>query len=376
MNKTAKTIIWLIVILVVIGGIWWGTSRKPKEKISVVIGTMLPLSGKNALNGQYIKEGIEMAQEEINAAGGINGSLLKIIFEDDQCDPKMGANIAQKLINVDKIHLVLGPWCSSVALAIAPQFEQSKTIMIAEVLTPKLTEAGDYIFRVQPTGALYMKILANEAYNKLNLKTAAVMALNNDYGISVKDSFVNNFEGLGGEILAIEQYSDQETDFRTILTKIKNKNPEAVLLSSYAKDAGQIMKQAKELGIKTQFLGVPALENKDLITMGEEAVNGLIYPYHFDFEKQDPKVQEFVLNYRNHFGHDPDGFSVLMYDGTHIAARILAECGSDTDCMKKELYEGVFDGVVGKMTFDGNGDPNVPVILKTVRDGEFVSYGD
>jgi branched-chain amino acid transport system substrate-binding protein len=376
MNKATKIIIGIIVAIVVIGGIWYGVSKKPTTpttKEPIKIGVMLPLSGKNALNGQYIQQAIILAQEEINQNGGINGKKLEIIFEDDQCDPKVGATIAQKLINVDKVPLVLGPWCSSVALAVAPTFENSKTIMIAEVITPKLTTAGDYIFRVQPTGAFYMKTLAEEVVKTLGIKKAGVMYIGNDYGASVKDAFVKEFENNGGTVVDVEQYMDKQTDFRTELIKISQKNPQAILLASYAQDAGLILKQAKELGINVQFLGVPALENKDLIKIAGEAAEGLIYPYHFNFENPNENVQKFVSSYTSKFGHQPDGFAVLMYDGTYIAAKILEKCNSDTECMKNELYNNTFKGVT-EIKFDSNGDPLLPINLKTIKNGQFVPY--
>jgi len=373
----SKSLNWLIpaIIVVVILAVLYFTmwQPKPSEEKVIKIGAMLPLSGKNALNGQYIQQAIILAQEEINQNGGINGKKLEIIFEDDQGDPNIGATIAQKLINVDKVPLVLGPWSSSVALAVAPMFESSKTIMIAEVITPKLTNAGDYIFRVQPTGALYMKTLAGEVVNTLRIKKVGIMYIGNDYGASVKDAFVEEFEKNGGTIVDVEQYMDKQTDFRTELTKISQKNPQAILLVSYAQDAGLILKQAKELGINVQFLGVPALENRDLIKIAGEAAEGLIYPYHFDFESPNENVQKFVSNYTAKFGHPPDGFAVLMYDGTYIAAKILEKCGRDTECMKNALYNNTFKGVT-EIKFDSNGDPLIPINLKTIKNGQFVPY--
>jgi branched-chain amino acid transport system substrate-binding protein len=376
MDKSTKIIIGIIVAVIVIVGIWYGVSKKPTTpttKETIKIGAILPLSGKNALNGQYIQQAIILAQEEINQNGGINGKKLEIIFEDDQCDPKVGATIAKKLINIDKVPLVLGPWCSSVALAVAPTFENSKTIMIAEVITPKLTTAGDYIFRVQPTGAFYMKTLAEEVVKSLGIKKAGVMYIGNDYGASVKDAFVREFENNGGTIVDVEQYMDKQTDFRTELMKILQKNPQAILLASYAQDAGLILKQAKELGINVQFLGVPALENKDLIKIAGEAAEGLIYPYHFNFENPNENVQKFISNYTSKFGHPPDGFAVLMYDGTYITAKILEKCGRDTECMKNELYNNTFKGVT-EIKFDSNGDPLLPINLKTIKNSQFVPY--
>jgi len=148
MTNTSKIILWLLVIIVVIIGIWYGVSRKPAEEEPIKIGAVLPLTGTESSWGADAKEGIELAVEEINSRGGIKNKKIEIIYEDGQCKPEPAVTAAQKLINVDRVSVIIGEICSSATLAIAPITETAKVVLISPgSASPKITEAGDFIFR-------------------------------------------------------------------------------------------------------------------------------------------------------------------------------------------------------------------------------------
>jgi len=262
---------------------------------TIKIGAILPLSGDNARYGVWIKEGLELKREEINASGGINGKKLEIIYEDDQAKPQIAASAMQKLATVDKVPVVFGSWASSSVLAQAPIAEKSKVVVMAEAISPKIRDAGDYIFRIQPDARYYIRELVPFVYNQLEIRTVSILFVNNDFGVDQKEVFKAEFEKLGGKILSIEEFKQGDTDFRTPLSKIKRQNPQGVFLPAYI-EAGHILKQAKEIGLKAQFLGSIPFENPDILELAGIAAEGVIYPHHFDSESEDPLVQQYQKN--------------------------------------------------------------------------------
>lgn len=375
MTKTIKTIIWVVVAVIVVVGIWYGVSRKPAEKGVIKIGATLPLSGKNATYGNEIKNAIDLAIEEINNNGGIQGRKLEMIYEDDQADPKIGTNAMQKLVNIDKVPVVLGSWVSGVVVASAPIAEQAKVIVMAEAIAPAITNAGDYIFRIQPSAGFYSEKLMEVVINKLNLKKIAIIYINNEFGVALRDTVKSVAQKLGGQIVIEETYMPGDTDFKTQLTKIKSANLEALFIGGYQEQIN-IIKQTNELGIKTQLLAGPPFESQTTLESLGALAEGVIYPYHFAVENANPKTISYMNAYKKKFGVETGGFAPLMYDAVYIIASAMEKCEINTDCIKTELYNTNYSGVSGNITFDKNGDPIIPIVIKTVKNGQFVPYSE
>jgi len=345
----------------------------PTTKEPIKIGAILPLSGKNATYGNEIKNAIDLAIEEINNSGGINGRKIEVIYEDDQADPKVGVNAMQKLVNIDKVPVVLGSWVSGVVVASAPIAEKAKVIVMAEAIAPAITNAGDYIFRIQPSATYYSDKLMEVVINKLGLKKIAIIYINNEFGVALRDTLRSATQRLGGQIVAEESYMPGDSDFRSQLTKIKSVNPEALFIGGYQEQIN-IIKQANELGLKTQFLAGPPFESQTTIQSLGNLAEGVIYPYHFAVEKANPKTISYMEAYKKKFGVETGGFAPLMYDAVYIIANAMKKCETNTDCIKTELYNTNYNGVSGNITFDKNGDPIIPIIIKTVKNGKFVPY--
>ncbi len=371
-NQTKLWVVIVIVAVVVISLIAISSLKKPKEQETIKIGALLPLSGKNAVYGIEIKNAIELAKDEINLKGGINGKRLEIIYEDDQAEPAIGTNGMQKLVSIDKVPVVLGSWASGVVVATAPIAEQSHVIVMASAISPAITNAGDYIFRIQPSATFYTS-KSVELLRKLNVSTAAIIFVNNEFGKGLKDAFVSDFELNGGKVVAIEAYAQGDTDFRSQLTKIKEKNPEIIFIPGY-QDTIDVVKQIKELGIQSKILAGPPFESKSTLEKLGNMAEGILYPYHYVTGKDDPKAKQYEQRYLAKYGVPTGGFAPLMYDATHIIANALKKCGEKTDCIKQELYNTKYDGVIGTVTFDTNGDPSVSIVMKTVKNGQFVPY--
>lgn len=356
----------LTIVLVII--------QTKKEPEVIKIGAILPLTGPSAQYGRWIQEALELGKEEINSQGGINGKKLEIIYEDDQANPTFAANAMRKLVNRDMVPLVFGSWASSCVLAQAPIAEQTRTVLMAEAISPKIRDAGDYIFRIQPDARYYLRKFVPFVYNELGIRKVSILYVNNDFGLDQANVFKSEFEAMGGVILSIDAFEQGATDFKTELVKVKAKNSEAIFCPAYTEIA-VVLKQAKELGMNQQFLTSIPFENPDIIKAAGNAAEGVTYPHHFDPEALDPLVQEFQKKYEARYGRKAEGFAALAYDGIRIIAEVMKKCGSDATCIKDELYKVKdFPGVTGSTTFDDHGDVVKPIVIKTVRNGAFVKY--
>lgn len=327
----------------------------------MTIGALLPLSGPNAVYGIEIQNAIELARNEINAAGGINGQQLKIRYEDDQASPVVGVNAMQKLLTVDNVHVVLGSWSSGVVLATAPITEQQNVLVMASAIAPAISDAGDYVFRIQPSAHAYTALSAALTY-----KTAAILHANTEFATALKDAFLQDFQGI---VVAVEVYEEQDRDVRTQLTRIKEEMPELLFIAGY-QDTITVITQAHELGITAQLLAGPPFESAATLAALGDLAEGVLYPYHF--VPGEARSRNYERAYYEQYGTPTGGFAPLMYDATHIIAHTLRACQHNTTCMVHALHEIRYEGVSGTITFDENGDPSIPLVMKTVRDGVFV----
>ncbi len=376
MSRTTKTIIWLIVILVVIAGIWWGVSnRKPREE-AIKIGAILPLTGGASIYGESAKEGVDLAIEEMNNKGGINGRKIEIIYEDSKAEPKEGVSAINKLITVDKVPVIIGAMTSSVTLAVAPIAEENQVVLLSPGSSaPKITKAGDYIFRNEVSEEFGARKSA-EFYYDAGFKEIAILYINNDYGVSVKETTKKVYQEKGGKISTAEAFVQKTTDFRTSLQKIKNSKPQALLIVAH-EEYPMIIRQMKEVGMELPILTTPVFESKELLNKLGELAEGVIYSCYstFDLESQKEEVKQFLDNFRKKYSKDPSYYAALGYDAAYLLKIAIEKGGYHSDGIKNALYTiEDYPGVSGITSFDENGDVIKPVILKTVKNGKFVVY--
>lgn len=344
------------------------------DAVPLRVGALLPLSGKNEYYGKEIQNAIELARAEINEQGGIGGRRLEVVYEDDKTDPRLGVSGMNKLATADRVPVVLGSWASGVVLATAPIAEEHKVVVMAEAIAPKISEAGDYIFRIQPSAVLYVHALL-EGLPKLAVRRLAVLYINNEFGRALYDTILTDAQKQNIEIVASESYAEGDQDFRTQLLKIKGQKPDALFVGGYQEQASA-MRQAHELGFTGKILASATFENQTLVAELGALAEGVIYPYHFSSDTTNPKAQDYLRQYQNRFGVASGGFGAAMYDGVFIVAEALRKCGENTACIKDALYNTRHEGVNGTTTFDSNGDPLMPIILKTVKDRKFVHLAD
>jgi branched-chain amino acid transport system substrate-binding protein len=351
-----------------------GCKQVPKE---IKIGAVLPLTGDVAVWGNNTKEGIDLAVERINATGSVDGKKIKIIYEDSEAKPEKGVTAINKLITVDRAPALIDNSISSVTLAMAPIAEKNHMVILATGATaPKITDAGDYIFRIWNSDAEEGAVTAKYVYEKLGLKKAAVLYVNNDYGKGLNEVFNKEFSGKGGEILISQPFEQSETDFRTQLTKIKKVNPDAIYLVGYPREVPQCLKQMKELGLNVKVLSTVAFEDPNIIKIAKSAAEGVIYPFPVTPTEEDSAVRIFLTAYRSKYSKEPGITCDVGYDAVNmLALAIKLSSGYNGDDIQKGLMMiKNFHGASGIMEFDKNGDVHKPMGMKIVKDGKFVWY--
>lgn len=374
MQKKNILIVTLLALIVVgiLAYFWAQAPTSHQQAEAVTIGAILPLTGPAARYGQWVQEGLELALKEINEGDGVNGRPLEIIYEDDQAQPSQAANAMQKLATVNKVPLVYGSWASSSVLAQAPIAEREKVVIMAEAISPRIRDAGDYTFRCIPDARLFLDPLVPFVYENGDGKVA-ILYINNDFGVDQAEIFQERFEKLGGEITTSEGYDPEQRDFRPHLTKVMKTKPDGVFLPGYA-EIGHILRQAKELGFESQFYSSGPFENQDIITTAGQAADGVIYAHYYDAESDNPIMQSFQTKYQEEYGKTSEGFAATGYNGlkniVHVA---LTKAGPNPQKLKQTLYDTeTFPGLFGDLRFDEKGDVNMPIFIKTVQNGEFV----
>ena len=349
-----------------------GCEKKPKEEIK--IGAILALTGSYAKVGESAKRGIEIAVEEINIKGGVQGKKIQVIYEDDQGEPQKAVSAMRKLITVDKVPAIIGPMGSSAVLAIAPIAERDHVVALSPTAsTPEITYAGDYIFRVTYSDAFEGSKMAEFSFRELRYKRIALLYINNDYGMGLKEAFKKEFIKLGGQIVIEEAYDAKSTDFRTQLIKIKKSTSDAVYLTGY-NEMGQVLRQAKELGITVPFLSCIMAEIADIIKIAKDATEGVIYTHPaYDPEKGSEITLKFAKKFKEKYGVSPDPEAGFSYDAMKLLALAIEREGTAAEGIKNALYQiKGYKGVTGETTFDANGDVIKPIGIKKVENGNYV----
>ena len=264
-----------------------------------------------------------MAADEINAAGGINGRQVQLIHEDDQGEPGKAATVVTKLINQDQVRALLGEVASTNSLAAAPNAQEAKMPMISPSSTnPKVTQVGDYIFRVCFIDPFQGEVMAKFAANSLKAKKAAILFdSNSDYSKGLIQFFKASFTKLGGEIVTEKAYAQRDRDFNGQLTAIRDLKPDVIYVPGYYQEVGVIAKQTKQLGIKAPLLGGDGWDSPQLWDLGGDSLNGSFISNHYSVDDPTPAIQNFVKRFKaNYNGMAPDALAALGYDAMMVLA--------------------------------------------------------
>ncbi len=330
------------------------SSSNPNE---ILIGEYGSFTGSEATFGQSTSEGLKLALEEQNATGGIKGKPIRLISLDNQGKPEEAAAAVQRLITQEKVVALIGEVASSRSLAAAPVAQQFKVPMISPSSTnPKVTEVGDYIFRVCFIDPFQGLVMAKFARNELkNSKVAILRDVKSDYSTGLADVFKAEFTKMGGVIVGDASYQSGDTDFKAQLTQLKGQKPEAIFIPGYYTEVGLIARQARQLGIKGPLLGGDGWDSEKLSELGQDAIKGSFFSNHYTTESTDKRVTEFIEKYRKKYnGKTPDGLAALGYDAGRV---LFAAMERAPDATSKSIRDEIaktkdFSGVTGLITIN------------------------
>ncbi len=343
----------------------------------VMVGAVVPLTGKLAVYGEGFKEAMLLGLDEVNAAGGINGKPMTILFEDNNSTAKGSVSAIQKLITVDKVPVIFGPAASSNFLAVCPIAQKNRTILIgAESAASAISKCGSYVFRVFPSDLLQGKGVADLA-NSLGYKEVVLTYINNDWGVGLADVFKKQFLGEGGKIIDEFAHDEGKTDYRSEVLRIKKSSPKAVVNLTYIKEGATVLKQAYEAGLNVQWLMGSASKSPKFVGLAGGAAEGVIGTYP-TFSQQTSQYKAFKEAWQKKYpGKKLPIFGEYNYDMVKLTAKALAATKSmspdDIRSALMKVSKG-YVGVTGDKTFDANGDVSATYGRWTVKGGKIQDY--
>ena len=341
----------------------------------IKVGEFASLTGKEATFGQMSHHGTQLAIEEVNAAGGVLGKKIQLIYEDDQSKAGEPATVVKKLISRDRVIAVLGEVASTRSMEAAPICQQNKIPMISPSSTNvKLTEMGDYIFRVCFTDEFQGKLLANFAQRTLKAMKIAVMTdVKSDYSVGLSGYFKSSFTASGGAIVAEQTYNGGDKDFKGQLTAIKATSPDAIIVTGYYTDVGLIVKQAKQLGITVPLFGGDGWESSKLIEIGGADVEGTYFSTHFSPEEKSPAGENFVKKFQAKYHEVPDAMAALGYDSAMVLFEAIKRAGTVEGPKLRDAIGATKDhpGITGTITLDEKRNAPKAAVILTVKDSKF-----
>jgi branched-chain amino acid transport system substrate-binding protein len=340
----------------------------------IPIGAYGALTGSEAAFGTSTVNGVKIAADEINAAGGVLGRRIRLVIEDDQGRAEEAASVVTKLITAANVEALIGENSSNQSLAAAPIAQANRVPMISPSSTnPAVTEKGEYIFRVCFTDPLQGKALAAFVRNELKLDTAAILTdRKNDYSVGLANVFRKEFEAAGGKIVGEQSYTGGDSDFRPQLTAIRSASPQALFIPGFYTEVGQIAIQARDLGMNVPLVGGDGWDSPAVIQIGGKAIEGSYFSDHYFVGDSRPVVQKFVGEYKKRHGKNPEATAALGYDALHIWANAVKRAGSlDRKAIRDQIAQTRdYEGVAGKITMGPDRNPIKPVAMIKIENGQ------
>jgi branched-chain amino acid transport system substrate-binding protein len=371
MLPLAAFCVTIAIVLLTTPGCTKGTANSDE----IVLGHYASMTGSEATFGKSTDNGIRLALEEINAAGGINGKKVRLITYDDKGDSREAGTAVTRLVTRDQVAAVLGEVASSLSLAGAPVCQENGVPMVTPSSTnPAVTEVGDMIFRVCFIDPFQGYVCAKFAREHEGLKAEKAAILYDQaaaYAVGLQDEFAKAFEKLGGKIVAKEIYTAGDQDFSAQLTTIRASQPDVIFIPGYYTDVGNIAIQARKLGIKVPLLGGDGWDSSKLGEIAGNAINGCFYSNHYSHQDPQPRVQDFIRKYKEKKSETPDGLAALGYDAARIVCDAIGRAGSlsGADIAAELAKTKDFDGVTGKISIDSARNAVKPAVMLEMKDG-------
>ena len=357
-------------VLIILGVIYFSVTGGSTNTLK--IGVIFPLTGDAASVGTMFQKVSDLAVSEINASGGVGGKQIELVYEDGKCDGATASTATQKLVNVDGVKFILGGICSGETLAAAEITQQARVLLLSPASTsPDITNSGDLVFRTYPSDDYEAKLVAAHAQEN-GLGRAAIISENTDFGQGLREAFVASYEG---DLVFNESYNTGETDFRTLITKMRAANPQMVYVAAQTNISGElILKQIQESGMNVGIFAVSSMLDRSAI-----AANASLYEEVIMAEVQLPtegKAADMFAAYQELYGNTPEfsAYSASGYDSVYLLAEAIEAVGEDPEAVAGYFSYQVVDwpGAIGTFNFDENGDAEVELTLVQVIGGELV----
>ena len=369
----------IMVLLLVAGFAVLPAFTEGQAEGAIKIGFFAPMTGSAAADGVSARRGAEMAVEDINAKGGINGRLVELVIYDEHCESKEAVAIARKLIERDKVVAVVSGSYSGPNRATAPIFQKAGVPMLVSYATsPDITKAGNFVFRDSFVGIVEGKAGAAVAVNQMKAAKIAVLTMDNSRGRVLADSFIEQAKELGADIVLSDVYAMGEKEFTPYLVKVKEANPDLLYTSGYYAEAAMICKQAHDLGLGVPIMGQQGFDSPMFLDLAGEAAEGVIITTNLNRDDSRPVVQSFITRYEEQHDTQADMVGASCYDAVQVMAKAIEVAGTDPQAIREAIaatkeYMGLTGMVYG---FNDLGEVTKPVQLQIVKDGRFHYFAE
>ena len=344
---------------------------------TIKIGYFGDLSGPTFNFGRSAYQGVLMAADEINYAGGINGRRIDVVFEDDRGSAEEAARLTAKLIDEDKVIAIIAGGTSGNSRAAAPKAQSSHIPLISPSSTdPAVTQTGDYIFRACFVDSFQGEVMASFAAKTLNAHKAAIIYdFNSPYGRGLTEYFELSFAKLGGQIVSKQTYKQGDADFKGQLSSIRSAEPDVIYIPGYYGDVALIAKQARMIGLTQPLLGGDGWDAPELWQLGGDALNGAYISTHYSSDDPSPMIQTFVEGYKQRYGNTlPDAHAALAYDATRLLVDAITRAGTTEGSKIREALATTrfFKGVTGDINIDKDRNAVKPTVVLKLQDTRYI----
>ncbi len=357
-----------------IGGLVATTTAHSKD---ITLGLSAPTTGNQAQYGIDIRAGAELAIAKLNSSNFISDVNFTLKVEDSKGDPKEAANVAQKFASDGSVFAVVGDFSSTACLAAAPIYQRAKIIMMTPTAShPAVTQTGSYIFRNTPIASSEAGAVTDWAVKELGFKRVGIIGRNDDYGRAYGKIFASQVEALGAEVVGTEYFNPSDPDLKPLITGMRAKKPDVVLLAMFQVEAALLFQQSKEMNFSPTFMSGAGLFNPQLIDLAGDAANGMLLVSTYHPDTKSAEVADFVQAFKAKNGGVPSKFSAHAYAGVMLIANAIKTSGStDSDKVRTALAaSNGFPSVIGNVTFDDRREVILDLMKIQIKDKQFVPY--
>jgi branched-chain amino acid transport system substrate-binding protein len=351
-----------------------GRAATKADANTIHIALTAPITGDYAEYGTNFKRSVEMGIEEINAAGGVLGKKFVLSVGDSKGDPKESVNLAEKWISDPSVFAQIGDFTSTCCMASQPIYNRAGMIQLSPTASHTKFAAGSkWSFSIVGTQAMEQPFMAKLAVQHLKAKNIAILYINNDWGADTQKFFKENFEQMGGKIVAVESFFQGEKDFTAVLIKLRQAKPDALYIATMFNDCATISQQREKMGWNLPTLGPSSLYSPQLIALGGTSVNGLYSNVSFFTKDPDKRIQAYVTGFQKRYNDTPNFHAALAYDSIYLLADAIKRAGSlDREKVRETLAATKdFKGLTGSITFTPNRDAVKSYKYIQVVNGEF-----